>query len=84
MFVVEVAARIYVQEEGESPPNTRRSRPSLKHGPSLCATLLNWWWCWRDLPAAISTFVKLLNFTDHHPIRIRDERERLVNTSPVM
>jgi hypothetical protein len=29
-------ARIAVQEVGESPPNTRRSRPSLNDYPSLC------------------------------------------------
>jgi hypothetical protein len=33
------AARIAVHEVGESPPNTRRSRPSLNNYPSLCATL---------------------------------------------
>jgi hypothetical protein len=32
------AARIAVQEVGESPPNTRRSRPALNDDPSLCAT----------------------------------------------
>jgi hypothetical protein len=31
----------------------------------------------------IDTFVKSLNFTDHNPIRIGDERERLA-TAPVM
>ena len=40
--------------------------------------------CWRALPAAISTFVKSLHCTDHHPIKIGDERERLVTASPVM
>jgi hypothetical protein len=30
---------IVVHEEGESLPNTRRSRPSLNDDPSLCATL---------------------------------------------
>jgi hypothetical protein len=29
-------------------------------------------------------FVKSLNSADHHPIRIGDERERLVAASPVM
>jgi hypothetical protein len=33
---------------------------------------------------AINTFVKSLHFADHHPIRIGDERERLVTASPVM
>jgi hypothetical protein len=33
------AARIVVQEAGESPKNTRRSRMSLSDGPSLCATI---------------------------------------------
>jgi hypothetical protein len=33
------AARIVVHEEGESLPNTQRSRPSLNDDPSLCATL---------------------------------------------
>ena len=46
--------------------------------PSHC------WWCWRALLAAINTFVKSLNFADHHPIRIGGERERLVTASPVM
>ena len=31
--------RIVVQEEGESLPNNRRSRPSLNDDPPLCATL---------------------------------------------
>jgi hypothetical protein len=38
----------------------------------------------RVLPAAINTFVKSLHCADHHPIRIGDERERLVTASPVM
>jgi hypothetical protein len=50
---------------------------------SLCCPL-RWWWCWRALPAAINTFMKSLHCADHHPIRIGDERERLVTTSPVM
>jgi hypothetical protein len=29
-------------------------------------------------------FLKSLHFMDHHPIRIGDERERLVAASPVM
>jgi hypothetical protein len=41
------------------------------------------WWCWRALPAAIITFMKSLHCADHHPIRIGDERERLVTASPV-
>jgi hypothetical protein len=41
-------------------------------------------WFWRALPAAINTFMKSLHCTDHHPIRIGDERERLVTASPVM
>jgi hypothetical protein len=45
---------------------------------------LHSWWCWRALPAAINTFVKSLHCADHHPIRIGDERERLVTSSPVM
>ena len=45
---------------------------------------LHCWWCWRALPAAIITFVKSLHCTNHHPIRIGDERERLVTASPVM
>ena len=39
---------------------------------------------WRIVWAAINTFVKLLHFADHHPIRIGDELERLVTASPVM
>ena len=31
-------AHIAVQEEGESPPSTRRSRPSQNDDPSLCAS----------------------------------------------
>jgi hypothetical protein len=34
--------------------------------------------------AAINTFVKSLHSADHHPIRIGDERDRLVTASPVM
>jgi hypothetical protein len=45
---------------------------------------LNCWWCWRALPAAMNTFVISLHSADHHPIRIGDERERLVTASPVM
>jgi hypothetical protein len=33
---------------------------------------------------AIIFFVKLLRCEDHHPIKIGDERERLVAASPVM
>ena len=36
---------------------------------------------WRHLKFE---FVKSLHCADHHPIRIGDERERLVTTSPVM
>jgi hypothetical protein len=43
-----------------------------------------YWWCWRVLPVAIITFVESLHLKDHHPIRIGDERERLVTASPVM
>jgi hypothetical protein len=32
----------------------------------------------------MNTFVKLLHCADHHPIRMGDERERLVTASPVM
>jgi hypothetical protein len=64
--------------------NTRRSRPSLNDQPfSLCCPV-HCWWCWRALPAAIKFFVKSLHCADHHPIRIGDERERLVTASPVM
>jgi hypothetical protein len=38
---------------------------------------------WRVLPAAINFFLKSLHYADHHPIRIKDERERLVTASPV-
>jgi hypothetical protein len=41
------------------------------------------WRCWRALPVAIKTFVKSLYCADHHPVRIGNERERLVTTSPV-
>jgi hypothetical protein len=34
-----MVSRIVVHEEGESLPNTRRSRPGLNDDPSLCATL---------------------------------------------
>jgi hypothetical protein len=50
---------------------------------SLCYPL-QCWWCWRALPAVINTFVKSLHCSDHHPIKIGDERERLVTASPVM
>jgi len=50
---------------------------------SLCYPL-HCWWCWRALPLAIITFVKSLNCANLHPIRIGDERERLVTASPVM
>jgi hypothetical protein len=46
--------------------------------PSHC------WWCWRAIPAAIKTFVELLHCSEHHPIKIGDERERLVTALPVM
>ena len=36
------------------------------------------------LAAAINTFVKSLHRADHHPIRIGDERGRLVTAWPVM
>jgi hypothetical protein len=68
------AAHIAVHQEGESLQNTRRSRPS----PLRC------WCCWRALPEAINNFMKSLQFADHHPIMIGDERERLVTASPVM
>jgi hypothetical protein len=83
-FKWSLSARTVVHEEGESLPYTRRSRPSLNDGPSLCAARLSCWWCWRALPAAINTSVKSLYCVDHHPIRIGDERERLVTASPVM
>ena len=35
-----IAAHIVVQEEGESPPSTRRSRLSQNDDPSLCANPL--------------------------------------------
>ena len=38
-FSPDTAARIVVHEEGESLPNTRRSRPGLNDDPTLCATL---------------------------------------------
>ena len=37
-FAVQTA-HIVVQEEGETPPSTRRSRPSQNDDPSLCAAL---------------------------------------------
>jgi hypothetical protein len=46
--------------------------------------LLNCWWFWRALPAAISAFVKSLRCTDHYPIKIGDKQERLVAASPLM
>jgi hypothetical protein len=50
---------------------------------SLCYPL-HCLWCWRALPAAINTFGKSLHCEDHNPIRIGDERVRLVTASPVM
>jgi hypothetical protein len=59
------------------PPEPRRRIFSLCC-PAHC------WRCWRVLPAAINNFVKSLYCADHHPIRIGDERERLVTAWPVM
>jgi hypothetical protein len=47
-------------------------------GLSLCNTLLTVGGVGELYPAAINTFVKLLHYADHHPIRIGDEREWLV------
>jgi hypothetical protein len=47
-------------------------------------TEIHCWWCWRAQPAAIDTFMKPLHFAEHHPIRIRDERGRLVTALPVI
>jgi len=42
------------------------------------------WWCWRALTATINTFMKSLHCTNHHPIRIGGEWERLVTATPVL
>jgi len=38
----------------------------------------------RALPVAIKKIVKSIRWADHPPIRILDERDRLVAASPVM
>ena len=70
-------------EEGESPPSTRRSRPSLNDDPSLRATFYTFGGV-GELYRRRSTYLVLYRCVYNRPIRIGDERERLVSVSPVM
>ena len=71
------------QEEGESPPNTRRSRPSLNDDPSLCATPYTLGGI-GELHRRRSPFMESFRCADHRLVRTGDERERLVTAPPVM
>jgi hypothetical protein len=75
-----------LREKGESPPNTRRGRPTLNDDPSMCATLYTVSGVGElyQRRQAINTFVKSLHCADHHPVRIGNEREPLIAASPVM
>jgi len=77
------AAYIVVQKEGESPPSTRRSLPSLNDDPSLCATPYTAGGV-CELYRRRSPFMKSFRCADYRPIRTGEEQERLVTASPVM
>ena len=72
---------IAVWEEGESPPNTHRSRLSLNDDPSLCDTLHGVDGLYQRRSALLCNRFTVQTAT---PIRTGDERERLVTVSPVM
>ena len=72
-----------VKEEGESPPSTRRSRPSQNDVPSLCATHYTFGGV-GELYRRRSPFAESFRCADHRSIRIGDEREWLAAASPVM
>ena len=73
-----------VQEEGESPPSTQRSRPSQNDDPSLCANPLKLLVVLASSIGGDRLFLGIVPLCRPRPIRIRDERERLVTASPVM
>ena len=75
--------QIVVQEEGESPPSTRRGRPSQNDDPALYATHYTFGGV-GELYRRRLPFWESFRYADHRPIRIGDERERLVIASPVM
>jgi hypothetical protein len=79
----ETTARIAVYEEGKSTHKIWRSHPSVNNDPSICATLYTAGGV-GELYQRRSTLLKSLHFADHHPIRIGDERGRLIAALPVI
>jgi hypothetical protein len=75
--------RIAVQEEGESPPSTRRSSPSQNGHLSLCGIFYTTFGV-GELDLRRSTFLISFCCADRHLIRIGDERERLATASLMM
>ena len=62
-----------IYEVGESPQNTRISRPNLNDDLFLCATLYSGFG--ELYPAAINTFVKSLHCSDHSlTVRVKSYR----------